>query len=181
MTDLPLRLASDEILEFDEHDDDDENIADEASMDYDIASFIDAIGTDEFKSTYQSLINSIENFTLIKHKKLCYEILGKIVEIYNYRFPENIDVYNKEDAFDVYDFIKFLEFDHINFLSDIWLSIDPNIKDYTSDDIIREVNNKAMFDPPCKLSKIYLLSVQLIIFFEAEIRKIKYVIHRDRY
>lgn len=176
MYDDSFYLVSDEIREFDEDDEDNPEIAHNASMDYDLYSIVNSIDTPEFKQVFLALYNDVENFTLEFHRKLCYKILDRIEEIFNYRFPENIEIVSKENAEEVYKFIRFVGFDYIDFFAKVWRKVDSsvNVLSITSsigDVIMREVDNLARFDPPSRLSGIFLLTYDRISFLEFFIRK----------
>jgi len=100
----------------------------EASVKFDETELIDAIGTLEFKETYTMVINGLRQLPIIDQKELCLNILNKIKEVYEYSFLPYPKLENQIDFNNVYDLIKFLNFDHIDFFGDVWRYLKTDLK-----------------------------------------------------
>jgi hypothetical protein len=80
----------------------------------------DTIGEPEFKYNYLILISDIKAQPFDQKRVFCQKILDKIFEVYDFEFPETIDITTDEDIDKVFEFVEFLEYDNILFLSFIW-------------------------------------------------------------
>jgi len=81
---------------------------------------INSIGTYEFKNIYRNLINDIKIQSIGVQKLFFNSVLEKISEVYDFEFPENIDLYTQNDLNNMYSFLKFLEYDNVDFISSVW-------------------------------------------------------------
>ena len=115
-----------ELPELEEQDDYD--VAEGASIDYDILEVLNSIGTEESKSIIQLLLPDIRQYPHDKQVDFCRQILEKAKEQYDYEFPENISIENQDDIDDVYNFLKFLEFNHIDFLASVWRILGADLR-----------------------------------------------------
>lgn len=109
---------------------------------YDLLEFLHAIGKEEFKEVYRNFINDIKLRPFDAQQVLCQHILKKILEIYDFEFPERVELENQYHFDEVYNLIKFLEFNHIDFIGDVWkyLKVDPrrvDIEQYCYDSSIQ--------------------------------------------
>lgn len=127
---------------------------------YDFLQIIDNIGEDEFKDNYLNFIIDIQKQSFSNQRILCYHIIDKVQEVYNFEFPEKIDISSISDIEDIYKFIEFLEYDNINFLVDILkgFNIDFLKNDLhefcenNKNEILKQIN----FYPKINLSVIFL-------------------------
>lgn len=135
-----------------EQDDPDQVLSNyEALKKYDCAELVSAIGMSEFKETYTMVIQDIKQLPIIDQKDLCLSILNKIKEIYDYSFLPYPKLETQLDMNNVYDLIKFLNFDYVEYLADVWRYLKPenfphlDIKQYcedNSDSIIIEIEDQ---------------------------------------
>lgn len=117
------------------------------SSSYDI---LDQMNKETFKDTYQILKKDITDFPLKEQKIFLEQYLDKMVEIYEYEFPEN-PVYDSESTISkMFEFVEFVEFDNLTFLKYVWRYLDDilsvKIADYVfvnGDSIIEEITNQA--------------------------------------
>lgn len=105
---------------------------------YDLLEFLDAIGKEEFKEVYRNFIIDIRLRPFDAQQTLCEKILKKISEIYDFEFPERVELENQYHFDSVYQFVKFISFDNIDFVGDVWkyLKMDPrrvNIEEFCYD------------------------------------------------
>lgn len=129
---------------------------------YEFIDLIENIGKDEFKETYLNFINDTKNQSFSNQRTLCSHILVKIQEVYDFEFPEKIDISSISDINDIYMFIKFLEYDNIDFLINIlknfnidFLKTDPyEFCIDNKDDIIKQINFYPKINLPLIFSNI---------------------------
>jgi len=98
----------------------DRDLAEEASLRYDMISIMNSFGTDDFKSTYISLMPHVAEQPIEVQRAFCYEFLDKVEEVYNYTFPVALDFVGDYSISDFYKFLEFLEFDYVEFLGKLW-------------------------------------------------------------
>jgi len=108
--------------------DDEESNLDEmipaAELNADLTTIINYFGTEEFKGLYLNLYNEIRSFELEKQRELCEKLIIKISENYNFEFFPQLTFDNKNDTVEFFKFIEFLEYDYIDFLSEIVSGLD---------------------------------------------------------
>ena len=110
----------------------------------------DTLGKNNFKFIYPILIKDIIISTFDNQKIFCQKMLEKIVEIYDFTFPEKPELTMNMEIKNCLDFIKFLEYDNIIFLSLVWQHLNinlltVNIKSYSisnQNKIIKEVEEQ---------------------------------------
>lgn len=116
-------------LPWPEQDDPDQvQLNNKASIEFDEMELINAIGKPDFKEIYISFIPDIKKQDIIYQKEFCLNILIKVKEVYDYSFLPYPELDNQVDMNDVYDLIKFLNYDHIDFLADIWKYLKTDLK-----------------------------------------------------
>lgn len=133
-----------------EQDEENDNLIEEISYEYDILSIIESIGTPEFKEVYTTNIQNIKKLSIKIQQDFCIQILKKISEKYEYEKLEKIDLLNQDNINEVYNLISFLEYDYLNFFSNVWkyLKVDLrkiDIEKYckkNSDKIINEIDEQ---------------------------------------
>ena len=135
-------LGSIDTIELEEQDDYD--VTEEASIDYDCSEVLKSFGTDNFKEVYQVLIPSIKNYPFEKQVNLCRELIDKITEIYDFEFPTNVSLDNNENINEIYDLIEFLSFDYIDYLGTIWKILDVDLRKVDLDKYCDENSNSIM-------------------------------------
>jgi hypothetical protein len=112
-----------------EQDDPDQlQLGNEASIEYDGMELVDSIGTPEFKETYFLVINDIKNQEIVDQRRICLNILKKIKEVYEYSFLPYPELDNQMDMNNVYDLIKFLNYDYMDIFGDIWRYLRVDLK-----------------------------------------------------
>ena len=107
-------------------------LEDEGIYDYARIYIIDYIGTDDFKNTYLNLINDIKLFSFQRRRIFAQNMLEKVFEVYDFQFPENIPITTDREIENVFEFIEFIEYDNLEFISSVWQILK---KDPTKDDI----------------------------------------------
>ena len=139
----------------------------------------DNLGNPEFKYMYSILMEDILKATLDNQRIFCGKMLESIEEIYDYRFPENSE-FDTFGAINVcYEFIKFLEYDNVIFLSFVWQHLNAkllnlDIESYckrNADRIITEVEEQLESHEQSELISIFLRTYYKDKFIEWFIRE----------
>ena len=116
-----LKILAGSSLPLPEQDDPDQiQLGIESSVEYDGAEIVNAIGTSEFKEIYTIFIQDIKRQEIPYQRRLCFDILDKIEEVYEFEFPFTPEIENQLQMNDTYDLIKFLNFDYVDFFGDVW-------------------------------------------------------------
>ncbi len=116
-----------ESIPLEEVDDEESNLNDMipvAELNADLTTIINYFGTEEFKGLYLNLYNEIRSFELEKQRELCEKLIIKISENYNFEFFPQLTFDNKNDTEEFFKFIEFLEYDYVDFLSEIISGLD---------------------------------------------------------
>lgn len=116
-----------ESIPLEEVDDEESNLNDmipAAELNADLTTIINYFGTEEFKGLYLNLYNEIRSFELEKQRELCEKLIIKISENYNFEFFPQLTFDNKNDTEEFFKFIEFLEYDYVDFLSEIISGLD---------------------------------------------------------
>lgn len=116
-----------ESIPLDQVDDEESNLdymIPEAELNADLTTIINYFGTEEFKGLYLNLYNEIRSFELEKQRELCEKLIIKISENYNFEFFPQLTFDNKNDTEEFFKFIEFLEYDYVDFLSEIISGLD---------------------------------------------------------
>lgn len=111
---------------------------------------LDQMNKDTFKDTYKILRSDITRMPLKYQKIFIEKYLDKMVEVYEYEFPQN-PVYDSESTISkMFEFVEFVEFDNLMFLRYVWTYLDDilsvKIEDYVFENeetIIEEITNQA--------------------------------------
>lgn len=112
-----------------EQDDPDQiQLNDEASIEYDGMEIVSSIGESDFKEIFTLFIQGIQQQEIVDQRRLCLAILNKVKDVYDYSFLPYPTLDTQPDMNDVYDLIKFLNFDHIDYISDVWRYLDVDLK-----------------------------------------------------
>jgi hypothetical protein len=89
---------------------------------------IDSMETDDFKYTYKELINDIKQVPFRNQRRFLENVLTKISEIYDFEFPIKIDINNLNDVSELYQFLEFIEFDNVSFISRVWKYLGKDLR-----------------------------------------------------
>lgn len=140
------------MVQYPEMDDDErmDEFEDDAIFRSSMVDLLDTLGQIDFKFVYPILIKDIETATFNNQKIFCQKMLERIEEVYDFTFAEKPDLTANEEIKRFLDFIKFLEYDNVIFLSFVWqyLNVDLLITDIESfsmtnqNKIIKEVEEQ---------------------------------------
>lgn len=121
-----------------------DGIEDAASIAYDMSSLLNSIGTNDFKTEYISTIGDIKRQKHEYQKNLCHDILKKVEEEYNFIFPHTIPLDDQKELNDLYDFVCFLEFDYLDFISRVWGYLGTDLRNTNIDEFCKSNDKKIV-------------------------------------
>jgi hypothetical protein len=150
------------LLEVEE--DDDGDMEQDASLEYDMLNILDSISTDEFKAHYTMAMNKIKNECIENQRIFATKILDKIEEFYDYVPPIKHLLDELYQINLVYDFIEFLEFDHVIFLSNLWKDFDIDLRKIDIEQFCINNTNKFMLliDDQTKIDNLSLMITEYL-------------------
>lgn len=106
---------------------------------------IDHIGKQEFKTTYMVLKHDVfEDQPLSRKIRFVENVLEKISEVYDFEFPEKIDITDEVDIQEFMKFLEFLEYDNIDFLSNVWRFLEADLMKIDIKDFCFAIANKII-------------------------------------
>jgi hypothetical protein len=100
----------------------------DSSNEYDSMEIVSAIGTPEFKEIYTLFIKRIQQQPIVDQRRWCLDILEKVKEVYNYEFLPFPELEHQLQMNNVYDLIKFLNYDYVDFFGDVWRYLKTDLK-----------------------------------------------------
>lgn len=143
---------------------------------------IDHIDHEDFKYVWLNSKEDIQVNSIKRQAIFAEQVLDKITEMYDFSFPTTITLETQYDLDDFYEFLEFLEYDNIRFLSYVWKILNPenflklDIKVFcetNSKNIIKEVEEQLDIHPQSKLITIFLSSFYKEKFIDWFIKKTK--------
>jgi hypothetical protein len=146
-----LEILTGSSLPLPEQDDPNQNKLNyEASIEYDGMELVSSIGTSTFKETYTMVKNDIKAQEIVDQRRLCLNILNKVLEVYNFEFLPAPDLDHQLAMNNVYDLIKFLNYDYIEFFGDVWRYLKTDLRkvdvkkfcEKNSDQVIIEIEDQ---------------------------------------
>lgn len=87
----------------------------------------DSIGKSDFRENYYVLKQDILDQNFVRQKRFVENCFDKIEEVYDFKFPEQIDITTQTDINEFMEFLEFLEFNNIEFFANIWRILDVNL------------------------------------------------------
>ena len=139
----------------------------------------DNLGDPDFKFVYPILIEDILTSTFDNRRIFCQKMLNKIEEVYDYRFPETPDFDSEMALVNCLEFIRFLEYDNILFISFVWQYLNAkllnlDIESYckrNANKIIKETEEQLESHEQNELISIFLRTYYKEKFIEWFIRE----------
>ena len=123
-----LLILAGSSIQLPEQDDPVLNVEYEASIEYDGMELVSAIDTPEFKEIYLLNINELKLQPIVDQRRLCLDILEKVNEVYEYEFLPHPKLDHQIHMNNVYDLIKFLNYDYVDFFGDVWRYLKADLK-----------------------------------------------------
>lgn len=165
--DVALRLLHGGATEIQELDpEEQENNDSEALIDYETYVFTESIGGEDFENNYYLFINEIKNQEIRNLKVSLNRILEKVNDIYDFSFSEELDLNVYEERNWLLDFIKFIEFDNLEFLASLYENMElESIKDIKDLDEYLENNSKLILFTIQSMEMIYTYNKLILDFF----------------
>lgn len=131
--DVSLRLLYGESTEIQELDPEEQiDRENDALEKYEVYMFTESIGTNVFEDYYYLFSNEVLNQEIEGLKTTLNRIIEKLNEVYDFSFSEEVELNISEERTWLFEFIKFLEFDNLEFLESLYdnFEIDfSNVKD----------------------------------------------------
>jgi hypothetical protein len=168
---------------YQEMDDQEDMDKDEEMGIYDYAriNIEDNLGNPEFKDTYLVLIPDIKSQPFDLRRIFCQRLLDRLYVVYDFQFSQKIDITSDYEVDQVLEFIEFLEYDNIKFLSLIWemlkvdiLKVDIELMCKSKENIIiHEVEEQLQSHHQNELISIFLRTYYKSKFIEWFIRESK--------
>ena len=98
------------------------------------------------------LCHVLKSQEIVDQRRLCLGILEKVKEVYNYEFLPHPELEHQLSMNNVYDLIKFLNYDYVDFFGDVWRYLKTDLKKTdvkqfcvkNSDKIIIVINEKSI-------------------------------------
>lgn len=119
---------------------------------YYFLTILDSIRTGEFQESFNATIPLLRREYGFKDlQELCFEIIRYVKERYDFIFPQTVKIEDLEDTSDVISFIKFLEYDNEEFITNVWKYLKPetntfqfqNYCEQNADKIISEIEEQS--------------------------------------
>lgn len=157
--------AMTELPEMDGDQDELEALFDKANFESSTVDIRDSIGTAEFKETWLVLKDYIQFETVQLQQNFSEQTLYKISEVYDFEFSEKISLEIQYDLNLYYEFLEFLEYDNVNFISQVWYFLDIknlmklDIEQFCNsndDKIIKEIDEQLETHPQSKMIDLFL-------------------------
>lgn len=128
-------------------------------------ALINNLGKPEFKFLWESLSDDIEFNSHNRRRIFSEQILDKIDEIYDFRFPIDISLETEYEIDDFFKFLEFLEYDNIEFISSVWKFVKPvnlmrfDIEAFCKSNeqkIVNEIEEQLDIHPQTRLVALFL-------------------------
>lgn len=123
--------------------DDDRSIEVETNFKYVCLEILNNIGKEDFKSVYTLLVPETKELPTSEQLIFCRDILSKIDEVYKFQFT-NILVETEDDSKEIFKFLEFLEYDHIDFLVDLFSKLAQEPMSVKNIDQFLEINKEKI-------------------------------------
>lgn len=153
---------------------------------YAAEDIINHIGQDEFKEMFFVSFDVLRTISLDRLRRTAEQILDKIEEVYDFVFPQKIDLSTRDQINYFFEFVRFLEFDNFHFLTVVWKFLSKNLMTINIEDfcrsntekIIKEVEEQLDSHPQNELITIFLRTYYKDKFIEWFVREsIKNKVH----
>jgi|GEM_PF-5090443 hypothetical protein len=108
--------------------DDDKNLVEMSSNEYDNNNLLDSIGKENFKEVYSNCFIFIKQYKLEDKLELSRKIIQKVQEVYNFNFVNLIDCTSESDFDKLLQFLEWLEYDNVEFFTDLLINLNIDFK-----------------------------------------------------
>lgn len=117
-----------------------------ALMEYYFVSITNHIGEPSFKDEYLSVLPFVKTYLLKDQKVLCEAILKKIEEKHDYSPSVIVDVVSEEAIFNVLKLLEFIEYDHEEFIIDVWKFLKPDSNSFQIEKFCEQKGNEIVLE-----------------------------------
>jgi hypothetical protein len=105
-------------------------VEEEALKEYFYVIVIDQINKSDFRENYLSVLGDIKLYPTKQKQMFAESILNKIKEEYDYQPSRTPDTNTEEEIDNVMKLIQFIEYDHENFIIDVWSYLKPDLNSF---------------------------------------------------
>jgi len=100
-------------------------VEEEALKEYFFITITGNIGKKDFKEEYLSVLPDVMGYSTEHRQMLAESILKQIKQEYDYIPSLNVDTNNEMEVDNVLKFIQFIEYDHEDFIIEVWTFLNP--------------------------------------------------------
>ncbi len=126
-----------------------------ALREYYYVTITDRIGKPDFREHYLSVIRFVQQFPLESQIVLVNSILKQIEEVYDYIPSINFDPNSYDEINEIYKFIEFIEYDHEDFVVEIWSFLNPETDSFQVEKYCEQNKHKIIFEIEEQLDSRY--------------------------
>lgn len=140
-------------------------VAEDALKLYYFNSITDNIGKEDFKDEFIISMQNIKDYEVEDLRSFIQTILEQIKAVYDFEFGELFEFNNWDQINELLNFLKFLEYDHEEFILNTWKYLNPDISgkfdidkycSENSDKIVNEIDNQVDSHYYSKMISIFL-------------------------
>jgi hypothetical protein len=121
-------------------------VEEEALKEFYYATITNNIGKPDFREHYLSVIRFAQQYTLESQQGLTNSILEQIQKIYDFEPSRKFEPINYDEINEVYKFIEFLEYDHEDFVVEVWSFLKPETNSLQLEKYCEQNKYKIIFE-----------------------------------
>lgn len=123
-----------------------------ALKEYYYITIIDHIGKPDFREHYLAVIRFVQQYSVTHQTLLANSILKQIKEVYDHIPSINFDSDNYDEINEVYKFIEFIEYDHEDFIIEVWSFLNPEVNSFQVEKYCEQNKHKIISEIEEQLS-----------------------------
>ncbi len=123
-----------------------------ALKEYYYITIIDHIGKPDFREHYLAVIRFVQQYSVTHQTLLANSILKQIEEVYDHIPSINFDSDNYDEINEVYKFIEFIEYDHEDFIIEVWSFLNPEANSFQVEKYCEQNKHKIISEIEEQLS-----------------------------
>lgn len=101
-------------------------VQEEAEREFDFSTVTDNMNLPDFRENYLEAMKQIRTYSTKRQQLLANSIVKRLPEKYDFEFSVNFDFDTQDEINGLYRFIEFVEYDHENFIVNIWKFLKPD-------------------------------------------------------
>jgi len=121
-------------------------VEEEALKEYFFITIIRNIGKSDFKEEYLSVYPDMIKYPIEQKQVLAESILKRVKKVYNYEPSIIVNTNSESDIINILKFLEFVEYDHKNFIIEIWSYLDPELDSFHIEKICKQNQNEIIFE-----------------------------------